>query len=152
MSGDDRVRFCGVCRLNVYNLSGMTRRDATELVQLVEGRLCVRFFRRKDGTLLTSDCPVGMGWTGVTARVASFLIAATLPFWGTLILIHWRDIQAAITARVRPTPPEPVRELLGARIPPIERPPLGTFPPPHNLRIEVEPDGTPPSRGRREAR
>jgi hypothetical protein len=25
-----------------------------------EGKLCVRFFRRKDGTVLTDDCPVGL--------------------------------------------------------------------------------------------
>ena len=151
MSGDNRVRFCCACRLNVYNLSGMTRRDATELVQLVEGRLCVRFFLRKDGTLLTSDCPVGMRWTRVAALVASFLIAATLPFWGTLIVINWQDLQAAIMARVRPTPPEPVRELLGVTIR-IEHPPSGTFERPRIPRTgDVEAD-TPPSREPREAR
>ena len=28
MTGDDRTRFCGRCRMNVYNLSGMTRSAA----------------------------------------------------------------------------------------------------------------------------
>src|SRR5437867_3160947 len=94
MEGDDRVRFCAHCRLNVYNLSGMSRRDAGDLIQLVEGRLCVRFFRRKDGTVLTDDCPVGMRWTGAAALVASCVLAVTAPFWGALILVHWQDIQA----------------------------------------------------------
>lgn len=59
MKGDDKVRFCGQCNLNVYNLSALSRTDAEALIQEKEGRLCVRFFRRLDGTVLTADCPVG---------------------------------------------------------------------------------------------
>lgn len=59
MEGDDRVRFCPECELNVYNLSAMTEEQALALVQEREGRLCVRFYQREDGTVLTSDCPVG---------------------------------------------------------------------------------------------
>ena len=54
------VRHCGQCRLNVYNLSGMTREEAEAVVGEAEGRLCVGFFRRADGTMLTRDCPVGL--------------------------------------------------------------------------------------------
>src|SRR5688500_3810491 len=68
MRGDDRVRFCGYCQLNVYNLSDMPRDEAEKLVRergvdgsgLRGGRLCVRFYRRHDGTVLTRDCPVGI--------------------------------------------------------------------------------------------
>lgn len=60
MKGDDQVRFCGLCRLNVYNLSEMPRKEAEELVRSREGRLCVRFYRRHDGTVLSRDCPVGI--------------------------------------------------------------------------------------------
>lgn len=60
MEGDERIRFCGACKLNVYNLSEMSRTEAEELVRNREGRLCVRFYRRADGTLITRDCPVGM--------------------------------------------------------------------------------------------
>jgi hypothetical protein len=59
MHGDDCVRFCQHCCLNVYNLSTMTRRQAEALVKEKEGRLCVRFYRRRDGTALTANCPVG---------------------------------------------------------------------------------------------
>jgi hypothetical protein len=59
MSGDDRVRHCARCDRNVYNLSEMTRADAERLVAEREGRVCVRFYRRSDGTVLTADCPVG---------------------------------------------------------------------------------------------
>jgi hypothetical protein len=60
MEGDDRVRYCSQCRLNVYNLSAMSAAEAEALVREREGRLCVRFYRRRDGTMLTSNCPVGV--------------------------------------------------------------------------------------------
>jgi hypothetical protein len=60
MMGDDRVRFCGACNLNVYNLSAMTRSDAESLIVRNEGRLCVKFYRRPDGSVITRDCPVGL--------------------------------------------------------------------------------------------
>ncbi|HEX5082314.1 MAG TPA: hypothetical protein VFY40_09720 [Blastocatellia bacterium] len=57
---DERVRFCSQCNLNVYNLSGMSRREAADLITKTEGRLCVRFYRRADGSVLTQNCPVGL--------------------------------------------------------------------------------------------
>jgi hypothetical protein len=57
---DERVRFCSQCNLNVYNLSGMNRREAEDLITKTEGRLCVRFYRRADGSVLTENCPVGL--------------------------------------------------------------------------------------------
>lgn len=60
MSGDDKVRFCHECKLNVYNISNMSKAEAEELIRLAEGRLCVTFYRRKDGTILTDNCPVGL--------------------------------------------------------------------------------------------
>lgn len=67
MDGDDRVRFCRECNRNVYNLSVMTETEARGVIAEREGRLCVRFYQRRDGTVLTSDCPVG--------RKRSFLLA-----------------------------------------------------------------------------
>jgi hypothetical protein len=60
MIGTDRVRFCGQCSLNVYNLSAMTRDQAESVIAANEGRLCVRFYRRGDGSIITQDCPVGL--------------------------------------------------------------------------------------------
>ncbi|MBL8955208.1 MAG: hypothetical protein JNK82_30820 [Myxococcaceae bacterium] len=60
MTGDARVRFCADCQLNVYNLSELTTDEAHQLIREKEGRLCVRFFSRADGTLITRDCPVGV--------------------------------------------------------------------------------------------
>ena len=56
MTGSDRVRNCGLCKLNVYNISEMSRDEATALIRESEGRLCVRLFRRQDGTVVTRDC------------------------------------------------------------------------------------------------
>lgn len=55
-----RVRFCGLCAKNVFNLSEMTREEATNFVASIEGTACVRFYKREDGTMLTADCPVGV--------------------------------------------------------------------------------------------
>jgi len=78
MKGDDRCRFCSQCSLNVFDLSAMTRKDAEELVASRSGngkkdRLCVRFMRRADGTVLTRDCPVGLRQR--LRRTASRLVA-----------------------------------------------------------------------------
>lgn len=68
MIGVGRKRYCAECKLNVYNLSGMTRREAESLLMTSEGRLCVRFYRRADGSVLTQDCPVG--WQAVKKRIS----------------------------------------------------------------------------------
>ncbi len=69
MLGDDRVRFCAQCGKNVYNLSEMAREEAEAFLQR-EAAPCVRFFRRADGTVLTSDCPVGVRRKRKRAAVA----------------------------------------------------------------------------------
>lgn len=74
MYGDERKRFCGDCKLNVYNLSGMTKGDAEALIMNAEGRLCVRFYQRADGSVITKDCPVG--WAGVKHRTKLVATAA----------------------------------------------------------------------------
>jgi hypothetical protein len=75
MIGSDRVRFCAQCSLNVFNLSGMSRIEAERLIAQTEGRLCVRFYRRSDGSIITSDCPFGL--RAIKRRV-SYLIKAIL--------------------------------------------------------------------------
>jgi hypothetical protein len=60
MTGDERTRACGACNKNVYNLSTLTREEAEALILEKEGRLCVRYFQRKDGTILLKDCSIGI--------------------------------------------------------------------------------------------
>jgi hypothetical protein len=69
MSGDDVTRHCASCNLDVHNLSAMTRAEANAFLQShTDGRICARFYRRLDGTVITQDCPVGIA--GMRARMA----------------------------------------------------------------------------------
>jgi len=85
MIGSAQMRFCGQCNLNVYNLSGMSRDEAESLIARNEGRLCVRFYRRTDGSIITRDCPVGL--RVIRDRVSYWtkaIIAAALTFLATV--------------------------------------------------------------------
>jgi hypothetical protein len=73
MRGDERKRYCAMCRLNVYNLSEMTRAQAENFLINAEGRVCLRVFRRTDGTVITKNCPVG--WARVKRKVSRAAIA-----------------------------------------------------------------------------
>jgi len=64
MIGDDRVRFCGQCTKNVYNLSAMHRDEAEALLRAGQAReadygegMCVRIYRRADGNVGWLDPP-----------------------------------------------------------------------------------------------
>lgn len=61
MEGDDKVRYCGQCRLNVFNAAAMTDEEVLDaMVRVTQGkRVCMRMYRRADGTVLTKNCPVG---------------------------------------------------------------------------------------------
>jgi hypothetical protein len=56
MIGDDRVRHCAGCDKDVYNLSGLSRDDAEALLVAKGVDVCIRLYRRTDGTLITRDC------------------------------------------------------------------------------------------------
>lgn len=97
MYGNERKRFCAECKLNVYNLSDMTRFEAENLLMNSEGRLCVRFFRRTDGTVLTKDCPVG--WKAVRMRVsktAAAVFSIIAGFLGGIMAV--KTAESAISA------------------------------------------------------
>ena len=74
MRGDDRVRHCDACHKNVYNLSAMATEEAEALLAATEGDLCIRLYRRADGTVLTNNCPVGL--RRARARTLAIGIAA----------------------------------------------------------------------------
>ena len=73
MYGNNRQRHCGECKLNVYNLSEMSKQEAENLIMNTEGRLCARFYRRPDGTVITKDCPVG--WQAFKKSMSRFWTA-----------------------------------------------------------------------------
>ncbi|HEX7315272.1 MAG TPA: hypothetical protein VF297_15200 [Pyrinomonadaceae bacterium] len=85
MVGDERMRYCERCSLHVYNLSGMTRCEAEALVTNSEGRLCVRYYRRGDGTIITRNCPVGLSaLKRRAAHAATATMTAVLGFFAAL--------------------------------------------------------------------
>jgi Carboxypeptidase regulatory-like domain len=89
MAGDERVRHCSLCSLNVYNFAEMTRDEVRELLLRTEGRVCARLYRRADGTVLTRDCPKGLravrqrAFRAATALIAALLSLPSLAFGST---------------------------------------------------------------------
>ena len=55
--GNDRIRYCGKCKLNVYNLADMAPPEVEAIVRRTEGRLCGRLYLRGDRTASLRDCP-----------------------------------------------------------------------------------------------
>ncbi len=88
MAGDDKVRHCELCKLNVHNLSAMTRDEAETLLRSNfdadgkqksgQGRFCAILYRRADGTVLTQNCPVGLARLRQRARESLFRLAAVI--------------------------------------------------------------------------
>jgi len=82
MFGNERIRFCDQCKLNVYNLSEMTRTEAERLVSQAEGRVCIRYYQRRDGSILTKNCPVGLAAIKRRlSRVATAIGSTVLSFF-----------------------------------------------------------------------
>ena len=118
MIGDERVRFCGQCSLNVYNLSGMTRKEAVELIEHNEGRLCIRYFKRADGSVITKNCPVGLqAIRRRMSRVRRAVSTAVLSFFAGL------GFHELISRIPLPFPIAPLRrqQVMGVM---VERPPV----------------------------
>lgn len=117
MVGDDRTRFCPSCEKNVYNLSAMTAQEAEQLIREKEGNLCVRYFQRKDGTVLTSDCPVGVRRRRVRRSVAAgvVVVAAGVGVVETVQFARNYETMLLDYGRVKPErkgrPPELIGQL-----------------------------------------
>lgn len=62
MTGDDRVRFCTQCNLHVHNLSAMTADEAAAFLAMRDGRVCVAYERRSDGSAVFANA-----WEGRAA-------------------------------------------------------------------------------------
>jgi hypothetical protein len=75
MKGDDKIRFCNTCQKNVYNVSRMSKQDAIDLITEKEGNLCVRFYQRRDGTVVTQDCLSIIGTARLRAKYPILAVA-----------------------------------------------------------------------------
>ncbi|MFI5201068.1 MAG: hypothetical protein ACHQNE_01610 [Candidatus Kapaibacterium sp.] len=85
MEGNNYARHCGECKRNVYDLSMLTRAEGNELIREKEGHLCVKYYQRRDGTILTADCPVGLrALRRQYLRTRAKLVAAALAVWAVI--------------------------------------------------------------------
>jgi len=102
MAGTEQVRFCGQCQKSVYNLSAMTRRQAESVVANKQGRLCAKFERRADGTIVTRDVTRDMtndfitNWRTVKRRASIFVGAV----FTTLIGVGTGSVMAQTPAHI----------------------------------------------------
>ena len=138
MVGDDRVRFCGDCGKNVFNVSAMARDEAEALVRETQGDVCIRLYRRADGTLLTSDCPVGVRKArtrkAAAATLAGGMIAASAlvarssapPLSAKSAHVQPPAIEVTFEEPVHVTEPDPGRVKTGATRPMMGRPAIVT--------------------------
>ncbi|MFN7135757.1 MAG: hypothetical protein ACK4N5_27035 [Myxococcales bacterium] len=97
MHGDDRTRFCGQCRLNVYNVLELSRAEVQQLVGAGDERVCMRLFRRLDGTVMTADCGVVQRVKDRAMLAAGVVLAAVLGIFG-IVTVFGQNIRALFAA------------------------------------------------------
>jgi hypothetical protein len=115
MTGDDRARFCAQCQKHVYNISTMGAEEAEAFLRGAGGEACLRIYRRADGTVLTSDCAVGVRRRRRRRAVAS-LAFGSLAAAGALLAYEksrppvagMMIITGTPTATAEPSAPLPV--------------------------------------------
>jgi hypothetical protein len=79
MVGNDQVRFCEHCSLDVHNLSAITRSQAERLVSSAKGRLCVQYHYDSAGRPLTLPARQKLHRIGRrVSRIAAGAFTATL--------------------------------------------------------------------------
>lgn len=130
MSGDERMRACGQCNKNVYNLSNMTRDEAEALIIAKEGKLCVRYYQRTDGTIILKDCEVAIssrrkrrliaagaaallaGGGGVAMMLRSKAKIAPAPHYtmGAVAMPEPVEVKGEVAMPEPPPPPPPIVE------------------------------------------
>jgi hypothetical protein len=80
----------------------MTSTEAEELLMKANGRLCVRFYRRTDGRVMTQDCPIGLAALKRRVIRAASAVAGLL-FAGSLLPSR----RVVVSAETEPLTPAP---------------------------------------------
>ena len=119
MKGDEQTRYCGLCRKNVYNLSEMTRHEAENLIREKESKLCVRYYQRADGTVLTKDCPIGVA---VVRRVLLARAVSASALLVTVIALFGKNLRVSDTPLATKSAPMPTRSITLGELEPVEPP------------------------------
>jgi hypothetical protein len=106
MHGDCVKRYCAQCGLHVYDFAQLSTNEARALLVETDRRLCGRIFVRRDGTLLTKDCPRGLaamrrrviGAWATLATLALGLLTSMLRLVGHAPLAPWGETPTATLA------------------------------------------------------
>lgn len=127
MSGDERVRACQLCHLNVYNISSMTKVEAESFLrqELPDGKVCVRLFRRADGTIITDNCPRGLRAArdamrkaaNRVAAIASLFFAVTASISGVHAQSKNTAGDSALMGRVKSVSVQTAQAMMGEAVP-----------------------------------
>jgi hypothetical protein len=94
----EKVRFCNQCNLNVHNLSGMSDEEVKDLLANKNERVCIFMYQRRDGTVVTDNCPVVL--RAVRNRIKATTAALFLVF--SLVLGRVAHAQGLIVAPIEP--------------------------------------------------
>lgn len=104
------ARHCGRCRKTVYDFTYMTREQIAHLLMDFESP-CVRLRRRKDGRVVTADCPPSRrAKTKLMLRVvaataaAATLVGAAYYVYETQTACRVETIDSATTMGIRGLP------------------------------------------------
>ena len=139
MLGNERVRHCGQCDKNVYTLDTLTPEEVRQLVVRTEGKICWRFFVRKDGTVLTRDCPSGIrrARRRLVTRLAGLCVLLLATTAGYLREAGWWDfsqVLGSLSNRIAERCKPEIEHLVS------DQSPTGSSPRQHTLGImRIEP-------------
>jgi len=121
MTGNESVRFCHSCKLNVYNISQFSDSEAEEIfAQNLNGnRMCTRLYRRPDGTIMTDNCPRALRRLR-DLRNKTFSAIAKVAALATLFLTAFMP-QASAKDNDREKAPQPNKsKSLACPLPPVQ--------------------------------
>lgn len=109
MKGDERVRFCGACKTNVFNISEMTRDEVEDLIRKTNGVFCARLYRRTDSRVMTKNCPKGVAAYKRKRVLVLASASAAMVYGSRLLPMATMGKRASPETGIARTPhPEPV--------------------------------------------
>jgi hypothetical protein len=94
MVGDARARHCAKCDETAFDFAELTRAEIDALLLAKTGRVCARLYRRRDGTVLTRDCPVGKAT--LRRRALSAVATALALVWGVWVFRTLGELSSSV--------------------------------------------------------
>ena len=73
----------------------MSTKEAASLIRANEGRLCLRLYQRKDGTIITDNCPVGLRKIRDRIKRCAVAVLMALVWVGLLSSAHAQGLIGA---------------------------------------------------------